>query len=346
MSFEDPYLLYPWRVASDPERITAILNGLSEGERGSARFDLVAEYLSRAGFTVVEAVVVALGSPREVVRLAAIMSLLRMRAVSRFDHVARAIVRCLADPSKRVRRHAADALSQVGAPSAETLRALVKSLEDKDEKVREAAGQALAGAGGALVSVRDELHQAMTHRDIEVRCCAARALSKIPSADPGIVSALFDALEHRRFRSMAVEALGRLRVEEAVEPLLRIVAGERCIPIAMEAEAALARIGIRDGEVVPLFHAVYCAETRRGGASAVEHLQHIDRNPERAIPGLMRALSHRWARIRVLAAGVLGAIGPLASDAIPALRSLESYAARHGDLVKEAIERIVNPVLR
>src|SRR5947209_5671167 len=83
--------------------------------------------------------------------------------------------RALQDPDVRVRRQAADALSQLGGQAA-------AALKDRDRTVREQAAYTLAEIGPPAAAAIPALREALKERDGSVRAAANQALKKIQGA--------------------------------------------------------------------------------------------------------------------------------------------------------------------
>lgn len=217
------------------------------------------------------------------------------------------LTRALRDADRAVREAAMGALSSIGSPS---VPALATCLSDPALQVQEAASAILASIGDARVF--RPLVDALTSRDWIVRMHAARALGRI--GDPEAVSALMpllqdkvkavreevsgalaaiggvavvaliQALQHDEWlvRLHAVEALGKHRCAEAVEPLLRALFNDRDSAIREDVVRALGAIG--DARAVDYLVLVMKEPTLR--LIAVEALGHI--GDRRAVPLLCK----------------------------------------------------------
>jgi HEAT repeat protein len=139
--------------------------------------------------------------------------------------------------------HAAKALGRIQDPGA--VPPLVLLLQDKVKAVREETSTALAAIGEAALS---SLLAALTHTEWLVRLHAVEALGKTRSAeavDP-LLSVLFNDRD-RAVREDAVRALGQIGDVRAVEFLVTAMKEPGLRPLAVE---ALGRIG--DRCVVPV----------------------------------------------------------------------------------------------
>jgi len=136
-----------------------------------------------------------------------------------------------------IRRHASEALVQIGDPA---VKQLINTLKDSDLFVRRSAAKALGRIGNALAV--DPLIAALKSDDAEVRRLAAEALGRIGSAlavDPLIAALKSDDAEVRR---LAAEALGRIGSALAVDPLIAILK-DNDVNVLESAAEALGRIG-------------------------------------------------------------------------------------------------------
>ncbi|NOY91772.1 MAG: hypothetical protein GXP55_11300, partial [Deltaproteobacteria bacterium] len=120
-------------------------------------------------------------------------------------------------------------------------------LEDADPAVRAAAAEGLGALDSADAAIyRDALRGLLADPVVDVGRTAALALAEFE--DPSGVDLLVDALVDRRFSLDAAEALGRLKAQEAREPLTGLL-HRRLLSPALHAESAgaLCRLGSDDG---------------------------------------------------------------------------------------------------
>ncbi|MCC2640209.1 MAG: uncharacterized protein K0S45_622 [Nitrospira sp.] len=219
------------------------------------------------------------------------------------------LTRALHDADRAVREAAITALSSIGEPS---IPALGTCLADPALHVQEAASAILASIADSRVF--DPLVAALRSHDWIVRMHAAKALGRIgePQAVPVLmpllqdkvkavreeassalaaigsaaVSPLLLALEHEEWlvRLHAVEALGKLKSSDAVDPLLRTLFNDRDSAIREDVVRALGVIG--DARAVDYLVTVMKEPTLR--LLAVEALGHI--GDRRAVPLLRRVV--------------------------------------------------------
>lgn len=178
------------------------------------------------------------------------------------------LVRLLRDGDRAVRTAAIAALTAIGEPSIEALGAC---LTDKDLAVQESAAAILATI--ADTRVLDQLIGALKSEDWIIRMHAAQALGRIrePRAIPALVPLLQDkvkavrvdvagalahigeaavptlleALKHAEWlvRLHAIEALGKMRAPQGVEPLLAVLFNDHDTAVRTDAARALGEIG-------------------------------------------------------------------------------------------------------
>ncbi|MGQ0810529.1 MAG: HEAT repeat domain-containing protein [Nitrospiraceae bacterium] len=178
------------------------------------------------------------------------------------------LVSILRDSDRAVREAAIGALTAIGEPSVPVLGAC---LSDPELAVQEAASSILTTIADNRVI--DPLVKALQSQDWIVRMHAAKALGRIGDAkavDPLLpllhdkvkavrvetaaafgflgavaVPSLVDALKHSDWlvRLHAVEALGKIKSSEAVEPLLFVLFNDRDTAVREDAARALGDIG-------------------------------------------------------------------------------------------------------
>ena len=219
------------------------------------------------------------------------------------------LTNALRDTDRAVREAAVGALSSLGSVS---VPALAGCLTDPALQVQEAASAILASLADARVLA--PLMQALGSRDWIVRMHLAKGLGRIgdPDAVPALMpllqdkvkavreeassalaaigvaamAGLIEALQHDDWlvRLHAVEALGKLKSPDSVEPLLRTLFNERDSAIREDVVRALG--AIRDGRAVDYLVAVMKEPGLR--LLAVEALGHI--GDRRVVPILRRVV--------------------------------------------------------
>jgi len=163
------------------------------------------------------------------------------------------LMTALKSPDWIVRMHAAKALVRIRDSRA--VAPLVPLLQDKVKAVREETSTALASIGEAALS---SLLTALTHDEWLVRLHAVEALGKTrsPEAVDPLLSALFNDRD-RAVREDAVRALGQIGDPRAAEFLVTAMKEPGLRPLAIE---ALGRIG--DRRAVPVLITVLEAVDR------------------------------------------------------------------------------------
>jgi HEAT repeat protein len=148
------------------------------------------------------------------------------------------LMAALKSPDWIVRMHAAKALGRIQDPNA--VAPLVPLLQDSVKAVREETSTALAAIGEAALS---SLLTALTHTEWLVRLHAVEALGKTrsPEAVNPLLSVLFNDRD-RAVREDAIRALGQIGDPRAVEFLVTAMKEPGLRPLAIE---ALGRIGDR-----------------------------------------------------------------------------------------------------
>ncbi|WP_218079948.1 HEAT repeat domain-containing protein [Anthocerotibacter panamensis] len=175
--------------------------------------------------------------------------------------------------------------------STDAVRALTKFLQDPAPEVRGAAILALGRMGPAAQTIVPELTKALEDKDAGVRGKSASALGSIHTGAETAVPALTLALKDPDLgvRNTAAGALGRFGAKAA------------------SAVPALAELIHKEPEQY----------VREGVADALGNLGVA------AVPALIDALVDKRPGVRTRAALALGAIGPAAKEAIPALMKAE-----------------------
>ncbi len=178
------------------------------------------------------------------------------------------LIAVLRDADRAVREAAIAALTAIGEPAVEPLGAC---LHDRNLTVQESAAAILASIGDARVA--DKLIVSLASTDWVVRMHATRALARIGDAraipsllpllqdkvkavreetsgalarlGPAAIPMLVEALAHQEWlvRLHAVEALGKTKSPDAVDPLLRLLFNDRDSSLREDAVLALGDIG-------------------------------------------------------------------------------------------------------
>jgi HEAT repeat protein len=209
---------------------------------------------------------------------------------------------------------AARAIGAVGPEAAKAVALLAGALEDRSDEdgaLRFEAAGALGGIGRAAADAVPALERCLEDEEPGVRVRAARALRRIRGPNPALEETILDALldEDSRARAAAMEA-----VEEDED-------------LAVRGIPALARNLFRAGRPAAVLESLNVFVSGGIDLEAAKRATAVD--AER------RAL-------RVRAAGVLGALGARAKNAVPALESalFEAFDWPTKEAIVEALVRI------
>jgi HEAT repeat protein len=258
-----------------------------------------------------------------------------------------ALREALKDPDAEVRIAAAAATLRIDASDVPALRHLEGELKAGSARVRRAAAQALGETGAALPSLR----KALADPDADLRWVVAEAIGQFGTSAAAAVPDLVARLQDAPVRAAVLDALGRIgpAAKEAVPALLPVL--RESSPLRFAAALALARIGgegaraavphllpgLKSGDEKSRWDATVILWTmgpdardavpallesvRAGNDMAVDALAAVDRKA--AVPVLVeRRLKHGDPAFRRYAAEALGAAGPDAAEAVPALTEL------------------------
>ncbi len=201
------------------------------------------------------------------------------------------LIKALAYKDATIRARAADALGPLRDPLA--VDPLVGLLGDDDANVRRAAVRALAARGG--IRVVEPLIAALDDRDPEARTIAAQAVYKKLLADPD-----------QDCRRATVNALGRIRATDAVDPLVKSLmdADESVRVSAVKALQAIGEPGAIGPMIIVMAHEQARSKATGRSSLAVERAisQALDALcDERAINALQTVMTHDDAEIREIA---------------------------------------------
>lgn len=267
-----------------------------------------------------------------------------------------------------VSRDAANCVAGMGAAGPEDLPRLVRELDHQENSTRLEAAETLGRMGPEARSAAPALRKAVEAADPRLRVRAAEALGFMEPAatEPGaaLSSLLKDGIPE--IRRSAAEALGNLGIEAAA---LAAAIKDSDADVRWSAIEALGRIGPAALPAVPALIAVLDDPALRSpaadalgsigsGASAagpalasrlkelgragVVALARVGGEPSRAaVPFLIEELKSDDHRVRWDAVMVLGAMGPLAREAAPALLDLGSKGDAMAGLTAWSVDRKV-----
>jgi HEAT repeat protein len=203
------------------------------------------------------------------------------------------LMAALKSPDWIVRMHAAKALGRIKDPGA--VAPLVPLLQDKVKAVREETSTALAAIGEAALS---SLLAALTHAEWLVRLHAVEALGKTrsPEAVNPLLSVLFNDHD-RAVREDAIRALGQIGDGRAVEFLVTVMKEPGLRPLAVE---ALGQIG--DRRAVPVL---------------INVLEGVDRP---VVSGAIEGCGDQWDEEMLTLGAAVRALGAIRDEAaVPSL---------------------------
>ena len=124
-----------------------------------------------------------------------------------------ALVKCLADTDRSIRRRAAIVLEHMGPSSARAIPALIASLDDSAN--RDWAAAALGRIGPKAESAVTPLIGLLESDDIGVRICAIRSLGEIGAPSKPAVPRLQQCLrDERRVNIAAEHALRQIAISD------------------------------------------------------------------------------------------------------------------------------------
>ena len=228
------------------------------------------------------------------------------------------LISALKSPDWIVRMHAAKALGRIKDPG--TVTVLMPLLQDNVKAVREETSTALAAVGNAALS---SLLVALSHAEWLVRLHAIEALGKMrsPEAVDPLLSVLFNDRD-RAVREDAVHALGQIGDARAVDGLLTLIKEPELRPLVVE---ALGLIG--DRRAVPVL---------------IEVLEGVDR-PEVSRP--IEGCGDRWNEPLLTLGAAARALGVIRDEsAIPSLMKALHHTVTRAE-ASDALTRFGSAVI-
>jgi HEAT repeat protein len=229
------------------------------------------------------------------------------------------LVAVLKGPDPYSRGIAARALGAVGPAAAPAVPALTEAL--KDPKAGKDAAGALGAIGPSAREALPALQELLANGPGELRPAVALACWQIDGRAEAVLPALRDALKDKmpETRERAAEALGRLGPagRAAVPDLLAAMQGQ-VLRFPLTAALALWRIDRAAGkQSVPMLVQVLRTPEHDQLATSLERLDHTPGIFDGTLGELQKFLE--YMDVRTAAADALGAIGPDAREAVPAL---------------------------
>ncbi len=284
------------------------------------------------------------------------------------------LANALNDEDKAVQLKALWALGRIGDEAdSEALDALERALMAADPAISAGAADALAEMGERAVP---HVRRALASPEWTVRQSAALALGLLGPVAANVVPDLAKRLNdsHDEVRYRAVEAIGKIGGDEALELLLRVLPrqrdwllihtieaigtmGEAARTAALALEklfahedpfvcqaAALAcwRVGWRMPTVIGVFREMLWHADEDVRCEAALNLQELGSGAAGALPELKHALTDNSADVRIAAAGAIGAMGhkgePAREALCRALRDAEPAVRRRVTRALESLE--------
>jgi HEAT repeat protein len=279
---------------------------------------------------------------------------------TRIDTTVQGLVKLLADPDVAVRVAASQGLGSMvrsgrSSPTAEQLEAMT----DESNAVRRAA--ALEAWGSRDVPIPPELAAMLADPSAAVRTAAARALARFPTALDETIPTLLLMIENDEpaVRRSCMTALDATWPAPPLVPTLVAALGSREREVRSQAATLLGRIGpearaARPALIALLKEPLPAQASGRTDApipprdlavAAARALGQMGQSQE-VLSALVRMLSGKFDERLFAAAGAIGALGPPAEAAVPALidaykRLLDSHRSVIGQMaVPEALGRV------
>jgi HEAT repeat protein len=243
------------------------------------------------------------------------------------------LARALHDPSPEVRRHAAQALAQIGTPA---IPALLRAFREPNDDVRCHAARALAWIGpGASVAV-PVLRPALRDRNESVQAAAIIALGEIgpeaAEAAPDLARCCGSGSE--AIQGLALRALTSIG-PEAASRVAEVLRTSDSVPLKLNTLKVLALYGPAGKESVPaLRDALQDADPRVRAATGTT-LGQMRSAAKEAIPELLGALRDRKVKVQMEAANALII---LSGEGIPGLVEKVRAADRKGGWAEPLIQ--------
>jgi HEAT repeat protein len=228
-------------------------------------------------------------------------------------------VAVLKEENEYTRADAAAALGQMGPAAKVAVPALVELLGDKEAVVRIAAAKALGAIGTDAKAALPDINKTLIEKELDVRLAAANALWSIDKS-PSAISALSEMLKEYKEsdRAKITTALGGLGTEAAV-PVLTNALKDAQLEVRVRAAEALWRIKKHPSAIPTLIEILKSKNPSWEREPAIKALGAIGPEAKDAVPALVRAFTvdHDDARVEICHA--LGNIGPESRAAVPAL---------------------------
>jgi HEAT repeat protein len=224
------------------------------------------------------------------------------------------------DPSSNPFLLALDRIGPEAAPAA--VPTLVAKLKDPDDEVRDMAAAGLAAIGPRAEGAVGPLADMLQNPNASLRLRAATALGELIPTSRKAIPALLARLEDKdpKVRAKAASVLGGLGPEpKAAVPALLRCAKDPEADVRLAAVYALGAMGPEAKAAVPLLlerfqDRALDVHARLGAAYALGRI-----NPRASAPALIKGLSDPNPAVHQQSCKVLGEIGPVTKEVVPAL---------------------------
>jgi HEAT repeat protein len=253
-----------------------------------------------------------------------------------------ALTRALRDAHRGTREMAALALGRIGPEAAPAVPALMELLKDEDANVQCRAAQGLGGIGPKARAAIPILLRVLESKDQFASASAAFALGDIGANAERVVPALIRTLQHEGMsaRVAAAAGLGKYgeQAKAAIPALIDVLKRDDCWLVLERASDALKGLGPPAVETATtaLIEALK-DQSKKVRRTTAFSLGMVDAEGK-SVPDLIRVLQED-AEAGYAAARALGAMGPRAKSAVPALVKALENKSIHREAA-EALQKI------
>ncbi|HEY2881113.1 MAG TPA: HEAT repeat domain-containing protein [Pirellulales bacterium] len=177
-------------------------------------------------------------------------------------------------------------------------------------------GAMLAGCSGNPTA---KLETQLQDSDVELRRAAVRAIEQQANRDIALLPALTKSVADgdSEVRRLSIEALVKMGPSaQSAEPALVKALDDPELPVRLQAALAVQKLDPKSRSFVPVLD----KQIRSGDGRLILTIGAMGKDAAWAVPALMALLTHESPKLKVLAAQTLGQIGPMASEAKPALQ--------------------------
>ncbi len=224
------------------------------------------------------------------------------------------------------------ALSTLGRDARPAMRELIPSLDDSNLHTRASAARALGAIGpeakDAVVPLLRVLKEKEKEKDGRAASAAAKALGQIGAGTAPVVNGLIAALGEGKRSGIpptAARALGAIGPPAiaALDPLLAALGNQKSLYLRRAAAEAIGGLGPKAGKALPHLKRTLNDENIEVRCASAFSIWQLTTDATLVLPALLKdlrnveGLGSDWDRQR--AAETLGAIGPKAAPAVPAL---------------------------